>query len=90
MNTYKLKGNTMISGIIISPEIPIAVFNNSLIRSEVKNIVNNLNFGPEMLYAYAAHRDDMHISNVLALLHKLEHIHNEWDREIIKNERNSK
>lgn len=76
---YKLKGRTLLNGDMISPEISYAQFNAELHIETAKTLVNTLNNGHKMIMAYRQHRDNMHITNVVALLEKLESIYKEYE-----------
>jgi hypothetical protein len=76
---YKLKGNIMLNGDIISPEIPIAEFSDELISSQKHRIVITLNHGHEMLMLYKQLRENMHIVFVTEMLTKMEDVFSKYD-----------
>ena len=79
---FKLVGNKMINGDIVSPEIPYAVFDDGLNRADMKKIIANLNYGNDMLLVYQQYRENLHIANVVEMLKQLEKVFCKFDYEM--------
>ena len=78
---FKLKGRTLLSAEIISPDMPIAEFSEGYSKQGVKTIVANLNYGSEMLSIYKKYRNSLHIVNVVEMLNKMEEVYQRFDTE---------
>lgn len=76
---FKLKGRTLLNADIISPDMPYAQFDDGVTSDTVREIVNTLNCGEDMLDAYAQHADNLHITSVVELLAKLDEIYRRYD-----------
>jgi len=74
----------MINGDIIFPEIPYAVFDDGLNRSEMKKIIANLNYGNDMLLVYQQYHDNLYIVNVVKMIEKLDKIFQKYDYEMFE------
>ena len=81
MNTYRYKANKMLNADIISPELVVAEFSDQLVKGEAAKIVNNLNFGQEMLQLFGEHSDDLHIANVMQMLEKMDKVWAKWSEQ---------
>jgi len=75
---HRLVGNKIIHGDIISPDLVIATFSNQFCKEYQKQLVNSLNHGHEILMLYKQYRDNLHITNVLELLEKIEKEYLQW------------
>jgi hypothetical protein len=76
---FKIKNRKLLNGDIISPEIVYAEFSDQIIDGQAENIVNALNHGHDMLMIYKEMRDNLHISNVVEMLSRLESAYAKWD-----------
>lgn len=85
---FKLKDRMLLNTDIIKPEIPYAEFSESILKSEIKNIINELNFGSKMLALYEESRiSNMHIASVLEMIEKMEECFSEYSLRRFKIER---
>ena len=75
---FKLKGRTLLNADTISPDIPYAEFSDGISIDTINRIVNNMNCGHIMLMLYKQHRDNLHITNVVTMLEKMEEVYHMW------------
>jgi hypothetical protein len=78
IRNYKIKGNDIINADFADPGLVIGSFNDKLLETEKKKIVNDLVYGREMLEIYKECRDGLHIIDVVNALKKMEFIFTDW------------
>lgn len=78
IRNYKLKGNNIINADFADPGLVIGSFNDKLLETEKKKIINDLVYGREMLEIYKECRDSLHIVDVVNALKKMEFIFTDW------------
>ena len=80
---HRLKGRTLVHGDIIDPEIPIAEFSEDFSSVEREKLVASLNYGHEMLVAYAAYRKmPLQLHETVNLMACLDDIYNRWTQAV--------
>jgi predicted regulator of amino acid metabolism with ACT domain len=79
---HRLKGRTLLHGDFDSPDIAIAEFSKVIDRKYVKEMVTALNHGDEMLRIYQQHRDNLHITNIVPMLERMESVFHRWERDL--------
>ena len=75
---HRLKGRTLIHGDILDPEIPIAEFSEDFSAIEREKLVASLNYGHDMILAYATYRQRGALHDVVNLVAQLEEIYRNW------------
>lgn len=78
---FKLKDRTLLNADIASPEISYAEFSKVLCKKDVKDIINELNFGSKMLDIYERNRSNMHITSVVEMLKEMEECFYAYNKE---------
>jgi len=71
----RLHANKIYSADLEGNDHPVAEFTDELIPVAKKRIILRHNYGFDMLNAYEAHRDNMHILGVVELMQSLEEIY---------------
>lgn len=79
---HKLKGRSLIHGEINSPEITLAEFSKELTKDAIQRMVSSMNYGHKILMIYKQHRDNMHITNVVDMLKKIEEEFRKFEDEV--------
>ncbi len=74
----KLKGNVMLNGDVLSPDMPVATFDEGLVPQYKHKIVETLNAGHEMLMIYKQYRDNLSLPQVIGMLERMEKIYNKY------------
>ena len=76
---FKLKGRTLLNADIKSPEISYDEFSAAIEPKVIKTMVETLNSGHEMLMLYKQYRDNLHISNMVEMVQKMEAVFKKYD-----------
>jgi hypothetical protein len=76
---FKLDGNTMVDGDIISPIMAYAEFSDELVDSAPKKIVNTLNNGHDMLMIYKKYRGNIDLSNINHMLAEMDSVMSSYE-----------
>ena len=79
----KRKGNLLLNADIILPETVYATFNEGLVDSVKDDIADRIRFGGEMLDIYAQFRSNLHITNVVAMLNKMETVYTDYNYSVL-------
>ena len=88
MNKIKRNGNQILNANSSDgTPLEIAEFSDNLTKDAKNKFVTNHNFGIKFLEIYQAHRDFMHIQNILEMLEKLENVYGEYSFEMEENRR---
>ena len=75
---HRLKGRTLIHGDILDPEIPIAEFSEDFSSVEREKLVASLNYGHDMILAYATYRQRGALHDVVNLVAQLDETYRHW------------
>lgn len=83
----KVENNDILCADFETP-IKIGEFNDECIPTEKKYLALVANMGQEFISLYQTHKNNMHISNILKMLEKMDYLYNEYDYERTKIRRN--
>ena len=79
---FKLKGNYLLNADIVYPETIYATFSKELTPVAAKELVLNLNYGHDLLMVYKQFRDNLHITNVVEMLKRMDALLREYDYKV--------
>lgn len=79
MINVKLKDNKLINADFIKPEMVYAEFNEGLSEDCKREIVRAIEYGQKMMYIFESYRNNMHISNVVDMIEKMEKVYEKFD-----------
>ena len=74
------KGESILMQDILSPDMPVAKFCGNLVKPSADMLVLEHNAGTEVLALYEQYRDNLHVTQVVEMLTKMESVFHEYDK----------